>query len=72
MTAPPAAAKAPRARTPMTESVPTPTPTLPTHGSTAADPDRRRGPLLTAVRNVGIVLDTAARVVFLGRDGVKL
>ncbi|MFJ3218307.1 hypothetical protein ACIPLC_20600 [Kitasatospora sp. NPDC086801] len=32
---------------------------------------RRRGPLVTAVRNVGIALDTAARVVFLGRDGVR-
>ncbi len=68
MTAPPAAAKTPRARTPQTESVPIPT--LPTHGSTAAAAGRRRGPLTTAVRNVGIVLDTAARVVFLGRDGV--
>ncbi|MGW4380045.1 hypothetical protein [Kitasatospora sp. NPDC004531] len=33
---------------------------------------RRRGPLANAVRNVGIVLDTAARVLFLGRDGVKM
>ncbi|MFI5531436.1 hypothetical protein ACIA8O_23175 [Kitasatospora sp. NPDC051853] len=32
---------------------------------------RRRGPIATAVRNVGIALDTAARVVFFGRDGVK-
>ncbi|GAA2805568.1 hypothetical protein GCM10010441_33030 [Kitasatospora paracochleata] len=32
--------------------------------------DRRRHPVRKAVRNVGIVLDTAARVVFLGRDGV--
>lgn len=68
MTAPPAAAKTPRARTPQNETVPTPT-----HGATAAGPGgRRRGPLATTVRNVGIVLDTAARVVFLGRDGVKL
>ncbi len=65
-TAPPAAAKTPRART-TTESL-TPTPS----GSTAAEPDRRRSPMLKAVRNVGIALDTAARVVFLGRDGVKL
>ncbi|MFG2820699.1 hypothetical protein ACGFX4_14875 [Kitasatospora sp. NPDC048365] len=39
-------------------------------GSRAAD--GRRHPMAKAVRNVGIVLDTAARVVFLGRDGVKL
>ncbi|MFD0276584.1 hypothetical protein ACFVHB_22135 [Kitasatospora sp. NPDC127111] len=38
-------------------------------GATAV-PGRRRNPLATAVRNVGIALDTAARVVFLGRDGV--
>ncbi|MEV7120734.1 hypothetical protein [Kitasatospora griseola] len=35
-------------------------------------PERRRNPVAAAVRNVGIVLDTAARVLFLGRDGVKL
>ncbi|RKE20637.1 hypothetical protein [Streptomyces sp. TLI_171] len=34
--------------------------------------ERRRNPVANAVRNVGIVLDTAARVLFLGRDGVKL
>ncbi|MFD7645014.1 hypothetical protein ACFV4P_30675 [Kitasatospora sp. NPDC059795] len=34
--------------------------------------ERRRNPLANAVRNVGIVLDTAARVLFLGRDGVKM
>ncbi|MEU6232512.1 hypothetical protein [Kitasatospora sp. NPDC047058] len=44
------------------------TPTAPA-GATAV-PGHRRNPLLTAVRNVGIALDTAARVVFLGRDGV--
>ncbi|MFD8596365.1 hypothetical protein ACFV1L_15345 [Kitasatospora sp. NPDC059646] len=33
---------------------------------------RRRNPLANAVRNVGIVLDTAARVLFLGRDGVRM
>ncbi|WP_157881977.1 hypothetical protein [Streptomyces rubellomurinus] len=38
-------------------------------GATAL-PGRRRNPLSTAVRNVGIALDTAARVIFLGRDGV--
>ncbi|MBB4924127.1 hypothetical protein [Kitasatospora kifunensis] len=68
-TAPPAAAKTPRART-TTESLST----RPA-GATAAsalDGRRRRRPLSQAVRNVGIVLDTAARVVFLGRDGVKL
>ncbi len=65
MTAPPAAAKTPRART-TTESL-TPTPA----GATLADHPRRRKPLATAVRNLGIALDTAARVVFLGRDGVK-
>ncbi|MEE1822141.1 hypothetical protein [Streptomyces sp. BE20] len=41
-------------------------------GATATGtPGRRRSPLTTAVRNVGIALDTAARVVLLGRDGVK-
>ncbi|MGK4582475.1 hypothetical protein [Kitasatospora sp. HPMI-4] len=34
--------------------------------------NRRRGPMAQAVRNMGIMLDTAARVVFLGRDGVGL
>ncbi|MFI6848710.1 hypothetical protein OG535_22280 [Kitasatospora sp. NBC_00085] len=37
----------------------------------ATGPGRHRSPLKTAVRNVGIALDTAARVVFLGRDGVR-
>lgn len=66
-TAPPAAAKTPRARTTTESLTPTPLPS----GSTAVEPERRRSPLAKAVRNVGIVLDTAARVVFLGRDGVK-
>ncbi|MER7669277.1 hypothetical protein ABTY61_12510 [Kitasatospora sp. NPDC096128] len=39
-------------------------------GATAVQ-GRHRNPLSTAVRNVGIVLDTAARVIFLGRDGVR-
>ncbi|MFE0459019.1 hypothetical protein ACFW1A_07110 [Kitasatospora sp. NPDC058965] len=64
-TAPPAAAKAPRART-TTESVPD-TPA----GATVAPGPRPHRPLATAVRNVGIFFDTAARVVLLGRDGVK-
>ncbi len=38
-------------------------------GATAAG--RRRHPLTTTVRNVGIALDTAARVILLGRDGVR-
>ena len=42
-----------------------------TSGSTATAV-RHRAPLARAVRSVGIMLDTAARVVFLGRDGVKL
>jgi hypothetical protein len=42
----------------------------PTRG--AATDNRRRGPMARAVRNMGIMLDTAARVVFLGRDGVGL
>ncbi|WP_371480028.1 hypothetical protein [Kitasatospora sp. NBC_00315] len=46
-------------------------PTSPYPGATAAAPDRRRSPLTTAVRNVGIALDTAARVTLLGRDGVR-
>ncbi|WP_157845542.1 hypothetical protein [Kitasatospora phosalacinea] len=41
------------------------------HGAHRAEA-RRRHPVANAVRNVGIVLDTAARVLFLGRDGVKL
>ncbi len=39
-------------------------------GATAVS-GRHRNPLSTAVRNVGIALDTAARVIFLGRDGVR-
>ncbi|MEV6973914.1 hypothetical protein [Kitasatospora sp. NPDC093806] len=39
-------------------------------GATASSA-RRRHPLGTAVRNVGIALDTAARVILLGRDGVR-
>ncbi|MDY0811950.1 hypothetical protein [Kitasatospora purpeofusca] len=39
-------------------------------GATAAN-GRRRNPLATTVRNVGIALDTAARVILLGRDGVR-
>ncbi|MGF1430879.1 hypothetical protein [Kitasatospora sp. LaBMicrA B282] len=69
LTAPPAAAKTPRART-TTESL-DPNPHAGATAS-AAGGDRRRRPLANAVRTVGIVLDTAARVVFLGRDGVKL
>ncbi|WP_329566591.1 hypothetical protein [Kitasatospora sp. NBC_01266] len=66
--APPAAAKTPRART-TTESL-----SILAVGATAASVvtgvPRRRKPLAQALRNVGIVLDTAARVVLLGRDGV--
>jgi hypothetical protein len=40
------------------------------HGSRRADDAPRRRPLAKAVRNLGIMIDTAARVVFLGRDGV--
>jgi hypothetical protein len=65
-TAPPAAAKTPRART----TAESPTTTEPS-GATPAPHQRRRRPLAGTVRNVGIALDTAARVVFLGRDGVK-
>ncbi|MER6301959.1 hypothetical protein ABT247_20705 [Kitasatospora sp. NPDC001539] len=39
-------------------------------GATAVQ-GRHRNPLSTAVRNLGIALDTAARVIFLGRDGVR-
>ncbi|MER5637456.1 hypothetical protein ABT095_10925 [Kitasatospora sp. NPDC002227] len=49
-----------------TTRIPTP------RGSTAAPNGRRRSPMAAAVRNVGIALDTTARVLFLGRDGVKL
>ncbi|MEV7782334.1 hypothetical protein [Kitasatospora sp. NPDC088351] len=63
ITAPRAAATTPRV--PTQKSVARPA------GATAATvPGRRRNPLARAVRNVGIALDTAARVVFLGRDGV--
>ncbi|MFJ9769624.1 hypothetical protein ACIRVF_00070 [Kitasatospora sp. NPDC101157] len=40
-------------------------------GATAAQ-GRHHHLLRSAVRNVGIALDTAARVIFLGRDGVWL
>ncbi|MFC9324859.1 hypothetical protein [Kitasatospora sp. NPDC057015] len=59
-----AAAKAPRARASKeTRTAP--------GGATAAGPGRRRNPLTTVVRNVGIALDTVARVTLLGRDGVR-
>ncbi|HJD85720.1 hypothetical protein ABZX88_26125 [Kitasatospora aureofaciens] len=38
-------------------------------GATAV-PGRHHNLLSAVVRNVGIALDTAARVIFLGRDGV--
>jgi hypothetical protein len=68
MTAPEAAATTPRARAPKT-TIPTPRTAA---GSTVAPggPGRRRG-LPRLVRNLGIALDTTARVVFLGRDGVQ-
>ncbi|GAA2140216.1 hypothetical protein GCM10009760_23220 [Kitasatospora kazusensis] len=66
ITAPPAAATNPRVRAPKTI-------TRTAGGSTAVPTDTPRlGPLARVVRNTGIVLDTAARVVFLGRDGVRL
>ncbi|MGW6913514.1 hypothetical protein ACWGB8_06790 [Kitasatospora sp. NPDC054939] len=66
MTAPRAAAEAPRV--PNRESIPD----RPAGATAATGPGRRRhNPLTTAVRNLGIALDTAARVVFLGRDGVR-
>ncbi|WP_406200298.1 hypothetical protein OH807_19040 [Kitasatospora sp. NBC_01560] len=65
VTAPRAAATAPRV--PNQKS----TPAGPAGATAATGPDRRRSPLKSAVRNVGIALDTAARVVFLGRDGVR-
>ncbi|MEV0530424.1 hypothetical protein [Kitasatospora sp. NPDC050463] len=46
-------------------------PGRPAGATAAAGPGRRHSPLSKAVRNVGIALDTAARVVFLGRDGVR-
>src|SRR5262249_445423 len=67
LTAPPPPAPPPRAH-PTPDPLPPPAPA----GATAADRPRRRRPFSTAVRNTGILLDTAARVVFLGRDGVKL
>ena len=62
-----AAATAPRVHGPRTPSAST----TPCPGATAVVPDRRRSTLTTAVRNVGIALDTAARVTLLGRDGVR-
>ncbi len=59
-------------RVPTVEHMSTPqhrTRTAPAGATAAAG--RRRHPLGTAVRNVGIALDTAARVIFLGRDGVR-
>ncbi len=44
-------------------------PTVPAGATVAAA--RHRSPLSIAFRNVGIALDTAARVIFLGRDGVR-
>jgi hypothetical protein len=67
LSAPPAAAANPRAR-----STTVPRQQEQPHGATAAGRSNRRGPLSRTVRTVGIVLDTAARVVFLGRDGVRL
>ncbi|MFD0348778.1 hypothetical protein ACFQ0M_27450 [Kitasatospora aburaviensis] len=46
-------------------------PDSPAGATAAAVPGRRHSPLKTAVRNLGIALDTAARVVLLGRDGVR-
>jgi hypothetical protein len=63
-----AAATAPRVHT---QRTPPKAPANPYPGATAAEPDRRRSPLATAVRNVGIAIDTVARVTILGRDGVR-
>ncbi|MER8183134.1 hypothetical protein [Kitasatospora sp. NPDC094015] len=68
LTAPRAAVSTPRALSPK-PSIPAPRIAA---GATSATGPRHRGPLVVAVRNVGIALDTAARVVFLGRDGVRL
>ncbi len=65
---PRAAATAPRVHA---QRTPPKAPTTPYAGATAAAPDRRRSPLAKAVRNVGIALDTVARVTILGRDGVR-
>ena len=59
------------ATAPRTHGRRTPQRTVDRPGATAAAPDRRRNPLATAVRNVGIALGTAARVTLLGRDGVR-
>ncbi|MFH9354248.1 hypothetical protein [Kitasatospora sp. NPDC017646] len=40
-------------------------------GATAVQ-GRHHNLLRTAVRNVGIALDTTVRVIFLGRDGVQV
>ena len=40
------------------------------HGSTPAHHDHRHHPLRTALRGTGIFLDTAWRVVLLGREGL--
>jgi hypothetical protein len=67
-TAHPAAVTAPRART-STESLFTAGRPA---GATQLDRPYPHHPLGAAVRAVGILLDTAARVVFLGRDGVNV
>ncbi|MFC1415349.1 hypothetical protein [Streptacidiphilus cavernicola] len=40
------------------------------HGSTRTDHPDRRHPVRTALRGVGVFLDTTWRVVLLGSDGV--
>ena len=59
---------APRVHTQRTPPV---APANPCPGATAAEQAHRRRPLATAVRNVGIAIDTVARVTILGRDGVR-
>jgi hypothetical protein len=36
-----------------------------------AAPSTHRNPVLALLRGIGIVLDTALRVVLLGRDGIR-
>ncbi|SDT73167.1 hypothetical protein SAMN05216371_4427 [Streptomyces sp. TLI_053] len=58
-------------RVPSVEHMSTPHRTRTAPSGATATTGRRRNPLTTTVRNVGIALDTAARVILLGRDGVR-
>ncbi|MCC9306667.1 hypothetical protein LN042_06010 [Kitasatospora sp. RB6PN24] len=68
LTAHPAVAGTPRARTSTESLLASERPA----GATQLGRPHHHRPLRSAVRAVGILLDTAARVVFLGPDGVNV